>query len=70
MINEKANRLQDSYNLIVDVHKYVDDLIIEAKNSSTRGFSTKQIANIVLIIKALLETFLFFSIIGFILILV
>ena len=47
MINEKANRLQDSYNLIVDVHKYVDDLIIEAKNSSTRGFSTKQIANIV-----------------------
>lgn len=47
MVNEKANKLQDSYNLIVDVHKYVDDLIIESKNSSTRGFSTKQIANIV-----------------------
>lgn len=46
MINEKANRLQDSYNLIVDVHKYVDDLIIEAKKIDG-GFSTKQIANIV-----------------------
>ena len=46
MINEKANRLQDSYNLIVDVHKYVDDLIVEAKNIDG-GFSTKQIANIV-----------------------
>ena len=29
MINERANKLQDSYNLIVDVHKYVDDLIVE-----------------------------------------
>jgi endonuclease V-like protein UPF0215 family len=46
MINEKANRLQDSYNLIVDVHKYVDDLIVEAKKIDG-GFSTKQIANIV-----------------------
>ena len=47
MITYQANRLQDSYNLIVDVHKYVDNLIIEAKNSSVKGFSTKQIANIV-----------------------
>jgi len=47
MINEKANKLQDSYNLIVDVHKYVDDLIIESKNSSVKGFSTKQLCHIV-----------------------
>ena len=43
MINEKANRLQDSYNLIVDVHKYVDNLIIEAKNSSVKGFSKSSV---------------------------
>ena len=46
MINKKANKIQDSYNLIVDVHKYVDDLIIESKKIDN-GFSTKQIANIV-----------------------
>mgnify|MGYP003125528564 CR=1 FL=1 len=46
MINEKANRIQDNANEIIDIKSYVDDLIIESKKLN-EGFSTNQIANIV-----------------------
>ena len=47
MINERANKIQDGANEIIDVKTYVDDLIREAKQSKVRGFSTEQICNIV-----------------------
>ena len=46
MINEKANKIQDNANEIIDIKSYVDDLIIESKKLN-EGFSTNQIANIV-----------------------
>ena len=46
MINERANKVQDNANEIIDIKSYVDDLIIESKKLN-EGFSTNQIANIV-----------------------
>ncbi len=46
MINERANKIQDGANEIIDVKTYVDDLIREAKKIDD-GFSTEQICNIV-----------------------
>ena len=46
MINEKANKVQDNANEIIDIKSYVDDLIVEAKKIDN-GFSTQQVCNIV-----------------------
>ena len=46
MINEKANKVQDNANEIIDIKSYVDDLIVEAKKVDN-GFSTQQVCNIV-----------------------
>ena len=46
MINEKANKVQNNANEIIDIKSYVDDLIVEAKKIDN-GFSTQQVCNIV-----------------------